>query len=204
MDNIKISVTMSEVKISKENLIKNYNEADKATKKMLEAIFGKDMFKPVNIMERVKSYEDACEVLGEHPWLNEIGLHINNERCELSYIECPKHVIAMLKLETIIRALNEGWVPPQDCETEVWYPWHFLYTQKELDEMSKDEKRERCMLNITGKYHGTSAGFGFAGSADAPSGAGAYFGSRLCLKTRDLAVYCGKQFIDLWAEFRLI
>lgn len=37
--NIKISVTMSEVKISKENLIKSYNEADKATKKTLEAIF---------------------------------------------------------------------------------------------------------------------------------------------------------------------
>ena len=203
MDNIKISVTMSEVKISKENLIKNYNEADKETKKMLEAIFGKDMFKPVNIMERVKSYEDACEVLGELPWLNAGKTVIKAEDLH-GAIELPKHVIAMLKLETIIRALNEGWVPPQDCETEVWYPWHFLYTQKELDEMSKDEKRERCMLNITGKYHGTSAGFASAYSNDAPSNTNAHIGSRLCLKTRDLAVYCGKQFIDLWAEFRLI
>lgn len=202
--NIKISVTMSEVKISKENLIKSYNEADKATKKTLEAIFGQDMFRPKNIMERVKSYEDACEVLGIDPYLNCEGLHISDQYCEMHSILLPKHVIAMLKLETIIRALNEGWVPPQDCETEVWYPWHFLYTQKELDDMSKAEKQERCMLDIKGKYHGTSAGFGSARSHYAPSYTYAHFGSRLCLKTRDLAVYCGKQFIDLWAEFRLI
>lgn len=202
--NIKISVTMSEVKISKENLIKSYNEADKATKKTLEAIFGQDMFRPKNIMERVKSYEDACKVLGIDPYLNCEGLHISDRYCEMHSTLLPKHVIAMLKLETIIRALNEGWVPPQDCETEVWYPWHFIYTQKELDDMSKADKHKRCMLDIKGKYHGTSAGFGYARSSYATSAANANFCSRLCLKTRDLAVYCCKQFIDLWAEFRLI
>lgn len=194
---------MSEVKISKENLLNTYNEADKATKKMLEAIFGKEMFQPKNIMERVKSYEDACEVLGEIPWLNGGKLVIESEDF-YGATELPKHVIAMLKLETIIRALNEGWVPPQDCESEVWYPWHFLYTQKELDDMSKAEKHERCVLDIKGKFHGTSAGFVSAYSDPAPSSARANFGSRLCLKTRKLATYCGKQFIDLWAEFRLI
>lgn len=195
---------MSEVKISKENLIKSYNEADKATKKMLETIFGKDLFLPKNIMDRVKSYEDACKVLGERPWLNEIGLHINNEDCELYDIELPKHVIAMMKLETIIRALNEGWIPPQDCETDVWYCWHWLYTKSELDNMSDKEKAERHMLDITGKYHGSSCGFGYAYSFNAPSHSYANVGSRLCFKTRELAEYCGKQFIDLWAEFRLI
>lgn len=195
---------MSEVRISKEQLISSYKSADKETKKTLEAIFGKEMFKPKNIMERVKSYEDACKVLGEHPWLNEIGLHINNEDCGLYDIELPKYVIAMMKLETIIRALNEGWISPQDSETDVWYCWHWLYTKSELDNMSNKEKAERHMLDITGKYHGPSCGFGSAFSHYVPSNSRANFGSRLCFKTRELAEYCGKQFIDLWAEFRLI
>ena len=36
------------------------------------------------------------------------------------------------------------------------------------------------------------------------SDADMHIGSRLCLKTRELAVYCGKQFIDIWADFLLI
>ena len=202
--NIKISETMSEVRISKEQLISSYKSADKETKKTLEAIFGKEMFQPKNIMERVKSYEDACEVLGIPPYLNNEGLHINDQDCELDDVMLPKHVIAMLKLETIIKALNEGWVPPQDCETEVWYPWHWLYTKEEVEEMSAEEKEERHMIDISDKYAGSAAGLASAHSYNAPSNANAIVGSRLCLKTRELATYCGKQFIDLWAEFRLI
>ena len=72
---------MSEVKISKENLIKSYNEADKATKKTLEAIFGKDMCQPKNIMARVRTFNDACRELGdEHPFVKEWHLGVNLSR----------------------------------------------------------------------------------------------------------------------------
>lgn len=194
--NIKISVTMSEVKISKENLIKSYNEADKATKKMLETIFGKDMFQPKNIMERVKTFEDAVKVLGnDHALVRTYN--------SVSAID-DNNLHAYLKLQIIIAALNEDWIPPQDCETDVWYCWHWLYTKDELDDMSNEEKASRHMLDITGKYHGPSCGFGRAYSSYAPSLTYAFIGSLLCFKTRELAEYCGKQFIDLWAEFRLI
>lgn len=187
---------MSEVKISKENLIKSYNEADKGTKKMLETIFGKDMFQPKSIIDRVKTFEDAVKVLGnDHALVRTYN--------SVSAID-DNNLHAYLKLQIIIAALNEGWIPPQDCETDVWYCWHWLYTKDELDDMSNEEKAERHMLDITGKYHGPSCGFGSAHSTYAPSHAYATIGSRLCFKTRELAEYCGKQFIDLWAEFRLI
>lgn len=56
----------------------------------------------------------------------------------------------------------------------------------------------------TGDYATEFAGFAFAHSDYAPSNAGANFGSRLCLKSSELASYCGKQFIGIWADFRLI
>lgn len=45
------------------------------------------------------------------------------------------------------------------------------------------------------------AGFVYAISNDAPSATDAYFGSRLCFKNRDLALYAGKQFASLWLDF---
>ena len=56
----------------------------------------------------------------------------------------------------------------------------------------------------TGDYQKSYAGLAFADSTDAPSASAAYVGSRLCLKSDTLAVYCGKQFINIWADFCLI
>lgn len=56
----------------------------------------------------------------------------------------------------------------------------------------------------TGEYQTGHAGLACAYSADAPSGTTARIGSRLCLKSDTLAVYCGKQFINIWADFCLI
>ena len=35
----------------------------------------------------------------------------------------------------------------------------------------------------------------------APSHTNANFGSRLCLKSEELADYCGKQFIEIWFTY---
>ena len=41
-------------------------------KKMLENLFGKEMFRPKNIMERIKTFDDAFKELGEnHPLVKE-------------------------------------------------------------------------------------------------------------------------------------
>ena len=56
----------------------------------------------------------------------------------------------------------------------------------------------------TGDYATEFAGLASAYSVHAPSLTFASVGSRLCLKSSELASYCGKQFIGIWADFRLI
>lgn len=110
---------------------------------------------------------------------------------------------AYLKLRIIVAALNEGWTPELKEDEILYYPWHWLYTQSEIDDMDEDERKERRMMQ-TGDYATEFAGFAGANSYNAPSYTSADFGSRLCLKSSELASYCGKQFIGIWADFRLI
>ena len=69
--------------------------------------------------------------------------------------------------------------------------------------MDEQEKQARHLIS-TGDYETEYAGFACANSHYSPSITHSYFGSRLCLKSEALAVYCGKQFIDLWADFNLV
>ena len=68
--------------------------------------------------------------------------------------------------------------------------------------MDEDEKNDRRMMN-TGDYVTDYAGFASAISTNVPSVTYANVGSRLCLKTPELATYCGKQFIGIWADYLL-
>ena len=72
---------------------------------------------PKDITERVKTYADACAVLGEEP--------IDEE--ELTENGFTKDEIAYRKLKTIAKALNEGWVADfSDSTTYKYWPW-FVY-----------------------------------------------------------------------------
>ncbi len=186
------------IEIKKEDVVKSYEEARKAGEngymRFLENLFGKDLFMPKDITERVKTFEDACNELGENHPLVKDWQYWQGGSSDLR---------AYLKLRIICAALNEGW-EPQFTENEWrWYPWLCQYTQEELDETSGEEKQERCIIDVSGRNAGYYAGFGFAYSDYAPSTASAYFGSRLCLKSGTLAEYCGRQFIEIWADFVL-
>lgn len=189
---------MSDLTISRENVIKNYKASDDNTKKTLEAIFGKDLFKPKDITERIKTFEDAmAELDSNHPLLCEY-----RALCAKSDDISPD-LLAYLKLRIITAALNEGWKPEFTKDEWRYYPWFYLYTQGELDDMEDSEKKKRRMID-TGDYQTELAGFASADSSVAPSSATADFGSRLCLRTSVLASYCGKQFIKLWADYNLV
>ena len=154
------------------------------------------------ITERIKSFEDA---------LNELEARaVKGDALAKSLYDDWHNVttdsddlIAFLQLRIVCAALNEGWEPKHTEDEVRYYPWHWLYTQDELDNMQEEEKIRRCMLP-TGEYQTEYAGFGYAYSYDAPSDSDALLGSRLCLRSEQLAVYCGKQFIKLWADFKLI
>lgn len=157
--------------------------------------------KPKDITERVKSYEDACEVIGELPWLNGGKLVIKSEDY-YGAKELPNHVRAMLKLETIVRALNEGWQPKFTKDERRYYPWFCLCDKTELENMSEEDK-ENLVVIETGDYDTEYVGFVYAGSEEVPSYSNVILGSRLSFKNSNLAVYCGKQFINLWADYLL-
>ncbi len=157
-------------------------------------VFGEDTFKPKDITERIKTFEDACKVLGTS----------NPLVCQYHAIDdVDSNLSAYIKLRIICAALNEGWEPKFTEDEWRYYPVFWLYTQSEIEEMNEDEKQDRHLIS-TGDYQTEFAGFAFAISYNAPSSTAADIVSRLCLKNSDLATYCGKQFINLWADFNLI
>lgn len=156
---------------------------------------------PKDVTERIKTFGDACRELGEdHPF---VLAYQNTNLRDPEVAEENRDILAYMKLRIIVAALNEGWTPELKEGEILYYPWHSLYTQSEIDDMDEDERKERRMMQ-TGDYATEFAGFAFADSNNAPSFMAAYFGSRLCLKSSELASYCGKQFIEIWADSRLI
>lgn len=167
----------------------------------MHKVFGEETFKPKDIMERVKTFEDACRELGEnHPFVRSYNgyannIHENNKN--------DTDILAYLKLRIICAALNEGWEPQFTEDEWRYYPWFTLWTEDELSEKSDEWKTDRHLIS-TGEYQTDYAGLVSASSLLAPSPTSAHIGSRLCLKSDTLAVYCGKQFINIWADFCLI
>ena len=165
----------------------------------MEQLFGKDTFRPEDVRERIKTFEDACEELGEeHPFVKAYRQWMDAQRIGNEY-----GVTAYLKLCIVCAALNEGWKPKYyDGETR-YFPWFWLYTEEEIDEMSEDNRTELKMKSTDG-YQTEYVGFACAASLNAPSHSISSFDSRLCLKSDTLAKYCGRQFTDIWEDFLLI
>lgn len=197
------------MEIKKENLLKALNTGSDSVKETILAIFPelkeetaqKADKRPVT--ERIKTFEDACKELGEnHPLVLQYEFNYNAESGWSDNADTSDFA-AYLKLRIICAALNEGWEPKFTEDEWRFYPWFYLYTQQELDDMDENDKQERHMID-TGDYETEYCGFGSAHSAYVPSYTAARVGSRLCLKNSELATYCGKQFISLWADFNLI
>lgn len=155
------------------------------------------------ITERVKTYKDACKILGKDPLEKYIDKTVELENGEkfVSY-SIPIDEVAYIQLKTIIEALNEGWKPQLKEDEYRWYPWFYLYTKEEIERKSKtDLKRQRGLLLGGHANGGANCGFAFVYSRNAPSATRADVGSRLCLKSEELADYCGKQFIEIWFTY---
>lgn len=199
------------MEIKKENLLKALNTGSDSVKETILAIFPELKEEAAqkadkrSVTERIKTFEDACRELGEeHPLIQAYRQILEIATCE-DYMKETFGVdmVAYLKLRIICAAINEGWEPKFTEDEWRYYPWFYLYTQQELDDMDDDEKQERHMID-TGDYETEYCGFGFAISDGVPSSTAATFGSRLCLKNSELATYCGKQFISIWADFNLV
>lgn len=187
------------ITIKKENILNAYREASEEQKALLENMFGKEILKPKNVMERVKTFEDACSELGETNVL--VQAYRTAEFNISGNLNDILEVIAYLKLRIICAALNEGWKPTFDEDEYRFYVWFYIYTKAEYEKLNKDEKKRCRVVGSSDFSSNTSGGLVVLNAYYASSYSYSYFGSRLALKTRELAEYCGKQFIDIWADF---
>ena len=86
-------------------------------------------------------------------------------------------VIAYYKLTIIAKALNEGWNPDYKDFKQGWHIPIFHIN---------DDKTGICFLNTN-----------FISVLDVTT-------FHLCCKTKELAEYFGRQFIDIWTDYLLI
>lgn len=184
----------NQVTISKENILNAYNQASGEQKALLENMFGKDMFHLQDIKERVKTFDDAVAILG------------NDNQAVIDYYAiadktCTEDILAFAKLRVIAEALNEGWKPKFDGDECRYYPWFYIYTKEEYEELDEDEKKACRVVGRSLSYSDAHCGLVFANASYAFSHSYSHNGSRLAFKTRELAEYFGKQFIDIWADF---
>ena len=186
------------IEIKKDNVLAVYNTArntnDYGTLHALESLFGIDFFKPKDIRERIKTFDNAIQELGEeHPY---VKAYREWMRVRLAN---QKDIEAYLKLRIIAAALNEGWEPKFTKDEWRYFPWFYIYSKEELEEMDEEERsRVVGRASLSAYAHG---GLAYASADHASSYSFAYFGSRLAFKSEELAVYCGQQFIDIWVDF---
>lgn len=174
-------------------------------KDVLAALFCKPENKPtLDDYKSIKTYEDACVALGCKPMnfdtLAMVELSADPNVGSIP-ITMPDHIKALIKLETISRALwGKNWEPKPDPNGReiFWWPWFALYTQAEIDNMSDEDKRALLGGHAS---TGANAGFGYLYTHSRSSDAAATIGFRLCQQTEEKAEYFGKQFKELWAEY---
>ena len=188
----------NQVTINKENILNAYQQASDEQKELLRNMFGKDMFQPKDIRDKIKTFDDAFRTLGDK---HELVKDYKN----LIVCDCfPKDIIAYAKLRIIAEAMNEGWKPTFDDGECRYYPWFYKYTKKEYEELGEDEKKECHFAGLSGNNANADGVIVSANVYSASAYSDSSSGSWLSFKTRELAEYCGKQFIDIWADFILM
>lgn len=143
-----------------------------------------------DVRKRIKTFEDACR---------EIGIDAEAWNRDKISLGLEPDVLAFLKLRIIVKALNEGW-EPQFTEDECrYYPWFILYTREEYNKLDEEEKSRVVSRSFNNVF--ALGGVSYAVAYSDSSSANALIGVRLAFKTSELAAYCGRQFLDIWADF---
>lgn len=143
-----------------------------------------------DVRKRIKTFEDAC---------HEIGIDAEAWNRDKISLGLEPDVLAFLKLRIIVKALNEGWEPRFTEDECRYYPWFILYTGEEYNKLDEEEKSRVVYRSFN--YAGASGGVSYAGADVDSSSTYAVIGVRLAFKTSELAAYCGRQFLDIWADF---
>lgn len=105
---------MKTLQLSEQKARSLYKAGSPEMKELLTENFGKDFFSQ-SVIDRIKTYEDACSELGEKV--------IDEAACKK--LGMNKNDISYMKLTQIVRALNEGWVAKVYDNEYRYYPWFY-------------------------------------------------------------------------------
>ena len=187
--------TKAEAVEEMENVIECYNDTldEENDETILTPFdFTLEVVESKEVNETITTFDEARAFLGGKP-NNDFTVSkkvLSGNRVQLADVAelvkdlNPNHIKALSalnKLFTIAQAWNKAddFVPDfSNSMQDKWFPW-FVYDKG-------------------------AAGFVFANSDHTPSYTLAYFGSRLCFKTRNRAIQFGKQFVDLYNEVFLL
>lgn len=155
------------VEIEESKLQTAYANACDGVKDFMESLFGKKVFeaaKPtLDDYKTIRTYEDACVALKQDAIRVD---SVNRDTTTVltnggDRVNMPSHIVALMKLETISRALwGRDFQPKPDGEGSkvYWYPWFALYTKKEINDMYPEQRGALLSANANAGAH---AGFGF-------------------------------------------
>lgn len=182
---------MSEIKITTEKVREAYKKGNDCVKSVLHNLFGEDVCAPKNVMDRVKTFEDACIETGT-------DIQAFNEMTK----NLDEHVVTYMKLSIIVKALNEDDKFPYFTKDEWrYYPYFWLYTKDEYEKMNaKDREKISRVLFRSGSDANSYGGVAYANAWYDASDTSCDVGARLAFRNKELALYAGKQFIDLYVK----
>ena len=158
--------------------------------------------KPQNVMERIKTFEDAVAELSNRAMNGDKDAGKLLDEWKISSQVCSKDLLAYLKLRIITYALNEGWEPQYTKGELRWYFWYDIITKEQYYKLSAEEKSR--VVGRGGYSASANCGLVYAFAYNASSLSYTIYGSRLAFKSKELAEYAGKQFVEIYEEYCLI
>lgn len=190
---------MEILNIEKEKAINAYKQGSEEQQKVLELLFGVETFRPKTVIERVKTFEDACRELGkDHPF---VLAYENTNLRDPEVADDNKDILVYLKLRIIAAALNEGWKPKFVKGEFRYFLYFYLCSNEDISKMTKDGKSRVVYRSNYGAYANGAMAYEIA-----KDGSASFFATSvplLVFKTRELAEYAGKQFVNLYADYLL-
>lgn len=149
------------------------------------------------VTERIKTFEDACRELGDaHPLVQHYALY--EQEMDGNFVDMAD-ITAYLKARIIVAALNEGWTPKFEEGEWRYAPWYELLTNEEIEDLDEEAKQKVCRVVGRASYYAYAyGGLVYSHAHGVSSGSNTYYGSRLAFKSRELAEYAGKQFIEIF------
>lgn len=188
------------IDFTQEQLVAFYRSTSADGRKAVKEALGEKFSEILPATERVKTYEDAVNELGED---NPIVVAASTASWRFPEA-VNKDLVAYMKMRVIVAALNDGWEPQFVLGEQRWYPWYELISKEDYEAMSEDEKQERRCVGRSDYYAYAYGGLVCSFAYYASSSSSAVFGSRLAFKSEELAEYAGKQFAELFADFCFI